>query len=532
MCQSLAEGGLRCAAHTRPRYQTAEFGTPAWDEAAAAYASTPTGRMELAASLAAAEAAQDVRSEVAFQHALNEGQRLRETAEAFRDELTTRSAPVPAPSAEDPDPDPVSMHDDYESYAPVGGYEFVDEEAWDNQSGSTWTPTMAGAQWDHTDPAFTGCNEKMTSDEFINQVCGNYGITRAEFEAAAANHFNSHGFLVASSIGGPTQVTSAGSSVSLNDLRTYALTSAPHLTPAEIKQIADEALETQVREENAAPTATNRNRRRQPISNDPAELTRLADSEDPAVRQEVAANDNTPSDVLGDLAVRDPKVEVRAAAARNENLAHAVLIPLKNDRSVKVRAGAARNPRMPVEHLRTLATDSNASVAGAVARNPTTPPDVYRTLAASSDMTVRKHAARRAHIPDDIANTLVTDSQSQVRGTLARNRTTKAEHLTALADDESQSVRAYAARNANLPPALLRGPLSRDQAPGVRAAVARNTNTSQAVLTRLSTDPDSWVRRNVAWNDNTPAALLYALNNDRDEDVRNAVRNRSTSLAS
>lgn len=41
MCQSLAHGGQRCAAYARPRYQSAPFGTPDWDDAAATYASTP-----------------------------------------------------------------------------------------------------------------------------------------------------------------------------------------------------------------------------------------------------------------------------------------------------------------------------------------------------------------------------------------------------------------------------------------------------------------------------------------------------------
>lgn len=51
MCKSVAEGGQRCAAHTRPAYEAATPGTPGWDAAAAAYASTPTGRTELEGEL-------------------------------------------------------------------------------------------------------------------------------------------------------------------------------------------------------------------------------------------------------------------------------------------------------------------------------------------------------------------------------------------------------------------------------------------------------------------------------------------------
>lgn len=35
MCTSTQQDKDDCAAHTRPRYQTAPFGTAAWDEAAA-----------------------------------------------------------------------------------------------------------------------------------------------------------------------------------------------------------------------------------------------------------------------------------------------------------------------------------------------------------------------------------------------------------------------------------------------------------------------------------------------------------------
>jgi hypothetical protein len=47
MCKSRAEGGQRCAAHTRPAYESAVFGTNEWDDAAAQFASTPTGNREL-----------------------------------------------------------------------------------------------------------------------------------------------------------------------------------------------------------------------------------------------------------------------------------------------------------------------------------------------------------------------------------------------------------------------------------------------------------------------------------------------------
>lgn len=52
MCKPVSEGGQRCAAHTRPAYQAATPGTSAWDDAAAAYASTPAGSVDLHTELA------------------------------------------------------------------------------------------------------------------------------------------------------------------------------------------------------------------------------------------------------------------------------------------------------------------------------------------------------------------------------------------------------------------------------------------------------------------------------------------------
>lgn len=47
MCQSKSNGGKRCAAHTRPRFEAATFGTPDWDAAAADYARTEEGNTVL-----------------------------------------------------------------------------------------------------------------------------------------------------------------------------------------------------------------------------------------------------------------------------------------------------------------------------------------------------------------------------------------------------------------------------------------------------------------------------------------------------
>lgn len=96
MCQSQADGGRRCAAHSRPRYQAAVPGTQEWNEAAAAYASTRSGAAAIEQERLAAESAGDVHRAVALGHALTEGQRLRERAAEVRSALQAAGSPTRA----------------------------------------------------------------------------------------------------------------------------------------------------------------------------------------------------------------------------------------------------------------------------------------------------------------------------------------------------------------------------------------------------------------------------------------------------
>lgn len=564
MCRSQAEGGARCASHTRPAYQSAHFGTPEWDEAAAAYASTPTGRMELLGSKAAAEEARDVASVVAFEHALTQGERMREKAEAFREELAAYTAPAPAivthsaPIAEyHRDSDDLLPEDYYESYSDEDD---EDDDSYGRGYVDDWSPTMSGQRWHASDATFTGCTPTMTSNQFIDRVCENVGVSRSEFEAAAAEYLARNSVPIIGQVGVETRhfgFSGAGATqLSAGQLRSLITSAAaPQFTPEQVKEIAhmarrrrDEAAaaarEAQQREadraaalaagvpatdEQTAPAGPRPSLRATAASwalptvpDDPAELTRLADDPDAKVRQAVAKHDNTPAAVLQRLSETAQPFAVRAQAARHPNLPLDRIVTLASDRLSTVRAGAARNPSMPHDYLENLAEDANENVVGAVARNPSTHIGTYAVLARDDRAGVRKHAARRKDIPADIEAALSTDSASQVRSALAKNRTVSINTLRVLGKDTEQSVRAAAVKNPNYPASMLRGRVARDPAPGVRAAAAGNRNTPVGTLTRLSTDPDPWVRRNVAWNANTPAMLLLALRNDPDENVRKA----------
>ena len=560
MCRSLADGGARCASHTRPAYQTAPFGTPEWDEAAAAYASTPTGRMELLGSKAAAEEARDVTSVVAFEHALTQGERMREKAEMFREELAAYTAPAPVIEVAAAAVVPEYEHEeDFHSEDYYSSYDDDDEDESDRYDFHSWSPTMAGQRWNSADTAFAGCNPVMTSDQFIDRVCQNMDVSRSEFETAAAEYLSRNSVPVVGLVGTDTHqfgFTGTGSALSAGQLRSLLTTqAAPRFTPAQVKEIATiardrrvarEATARQAEEEAALAAAQPRttqpdaadqeapaSNRRTPswvlptVPDDPEALTRLATDSDPKIRQAVAAHDNTPPSVLKSLSETGQNAKVRAQAARHPSLPVNTIVTLASDRLSTVRAGAARNPAMPADYLERLATDPNENVAGAVARNPSTPPPLYRALSAHTSAGVRKHAARRKDIPQHIEQSLAADGDSTVRSTIAKNRTTSITTLRRLSRDTEQSVRAAAAKNPDFPASMLRGRVARDPAPGVRAAAAGNRNTPVGTLTRLSADTDPWVRRNVAWNERTPAILLLALTHDEDPHVRTAATNRT-----
>lgn len=80
MCKSIEQGGRRCAAHTRPRYEGEVPGTPGWDDAAAAYASTREGAQRLQREATEAAARGETELEAALRNALQAGERIKAAA--------------------------------------------------------------------------------------------------------------------------------------------------------------------------------------------------------------------------------------------------------------------------------------------------------------------------------------------------------------------------------------------------------------------------------------------------------------------
>lgn len=167
MCKALAVGGQRCAAHTRPAYQTATPGTPEWDEAAAHYASTPTGHDELTQARDTATRARDWAHEAACNTALRRGTALREATHTIKDNLDTFRANTfisdpPHEDDEEPDydyePEPIDWYDTYEQAATRTTHEESTQQA-----------TTAATDWLNT--AGTGWNRRFDDPETANGLC-------------------------------------------------------------------------------------------------------------------------------------------------------------------------------------------------------------------------------------------------------------------------------------------------------------------------------------------------------------------------
>lgn len=82
MCKSAAEGGQRCAAHTRARYEATTPADPQWDTVAAEYASTPEGAQALQGQIAHYQQADNPRAVARLSSAVERGRVLRESNQA------------------------------------------------------------------------------------------------------------------------------------------------------------------------------------------------------------------------------------------------------------------------------------------------------------------------------------------------------------------------------------------------------------------------------------------------------------------
>lgn len=143
MCKSQAEGGQRCAAHTRDAYRTADaalteaqaagdaaalaVATQRWDAAAAEYASTPTGHAELDQRRLQYQAHGHTAAASRLAAALRRGQTLREANTAAAAAIAQARTPEAHATSDDEALAAAFMAWQGDGPEPTSGY---DDEGW------------------------------------------------------------------------------------------------------------------------------------------------------------------------------------------------------------------------------------------------------------------------------------------------------------------------------------------------------------------------------------------------------------------
>lgn len=270
----------------------------------------------------------------------------------------------------------------------------------------------------------------------------------------------------------------------------------------------------------------------------PELLQALATSSDATTRFHVAANPNTPTDVLLNLGSEFPEALLdnpifSLLSLENPNLVHE--IPLTTLRSL------LQCETVPVSFLEQAANNSDMEVHLAVATNVQTPQTVLAKLmhnygevsnaaqlhvSLAGEMTSGWHeAALNAIATTDFTFTPYLDTNfkpEQCIEQLENRGLIPAFVIEQLAKHEHKSIRQLIARNPNLPVLLLEQ-LAQDEEKDVRCKVAANPKTPTQFLEQLALDADKQVRRDVAKNRNIPIQLLDKLARDSDDGVRECV---------
>lgn len=266
----------------------------------------------------------------------------------------------------------------------------------------------------------------------------------------------------------------------------------------------------------------------------PSILSDMADDPNVKIRIRVAMNQSTPQDKLEQF-VHAKSVATRRAVAKNPRIPSnkKALAILKNDKDEKVRWAIAANHQTPSNVLRDMGKIkkvNNFGILGAVASNPNTPENILRDLNKLGHAYVDQKLASNKKIPVDLLKVLLTSKLRETRMIAGRNPKAPVAGIKVFAQNQSDvGMREAAASNPITSKGILEGTLLKDPDVSVRMAVAGNINTTQKTLIFLAKDQNPQVRAQVARNKNTPVEYLHLLVKDNNlEVIRSLAKNSST----
>ena len=318
-------------------------------------------------------------------------------------------------------------------------------------------------------------------------------------------------------------------------------------------------------------------------STSPEFLRKLGSCNDAIARKNVAANPNTPIDLLWNLGIQFPKQVIDNPIfsllwLENPNLLQEI--------PTNTLVSLLKCETIPISILEQVANQSDEELQMAITMNPQAPVTVLEKLMESQYNEVKQaaqlhiniagemtsgwdEAAREAisitpiacitqtnmeklthrglitewvmekiernpknndpysikinsNTPIELLEKRAHDRDYYIRASVAESPLTPSYLLEKLAQDKHSYVRQLAAKNFNLPINLLEK-LAQDKHENVRSSVAANPNTPTHLLEQLAQAEDAHIRQAVAKNPHIPINLLEQFAKDENVFVRQSV---------
>jgi pentose-5-phosphate-3-epimerase len=269
----------------------------------------------------------------------------------------------------------------------------------------------------------------------------------------------------------------------------------------------------------------------------PTQLLRtLANSRDATTRSYVAANPNTPTEVLLHLGGEFPEQLLNNPIFSLLWLENPNLV---DEMPFTTLVNLLKQELVPVFVLEQAAIRCDRKVQLAVTMNAQTPRTVLEKLVQGDDTQVAEAAQLHVNWAGELPQAWDEDAHKAIQTAVLHPKNQKyIEELAKLGlipefivdrlprNGYGDKFLEAVARGVNNLPHLLEQ-LARDQKWEFRAAVATNPNTPVSLLDLLAGDEDLIVRKNVATNPNTPVTLLNLLAGDTYSMVRREVAKNS-----
>ncbi len=234
-------------------------------------------------------------------------------------------------------------------------------------------------------------------------------------------------------------------------------------------------------------------------------LEQLAHNESSFVRQAVAINSSTPTNILFKQLARDVQVYWKIAgmmstvksneyieednildifAEESTNSLENILQRLIQEGGSSARLFLARRFDLSTDLLAKLAQTSEVRVCEAVAQNPNTSISTLDKLAQSPETEIRQAVAQNINTSIESLEKLTQSPETEIRQVVAQNPNTPINLLEKLAKDRDSKVRMHIASNTKVPSKII-DELANDESFEVFTQAFRNPCLSTKTVERI-----------------------------------------------